>query len=112
MAATYASSAAAAAPGSATSVTVNQGYAVGWSVKRNTGTGDSERAVAASTGESALGVSQNQGALTTYAAFGQGSAGSDTAMGVRDLALNVGAAHSVAQLQANVTALATEYGLS
>lgn len=91
---------------------LNQWYAVGWSVKRNTGTGDAEWNVAVSTGETGQAVNQNQGALSTYAAFGTGAGSSKTPMVVRDLALNVGAAHSLAQLQANVAALKAEYAIA
>jgi hypothetical protein len=95
----------------ASAFTVGEWYVVGWSVKRNTGTGDAEWRVAASTGESAQVLSQNQSALATFVAFGAGFSGTKTAMAARDFGLVVGEAHSVAQLQANVAALAAEYGI-
>lgn len=91
---------------------LGQWYAVGWSVERNTGTGDAKWRVAASTGESAEVVSQNQAALSTYVAFGAGVSSTKTQMVVRDLGVNIGVAHTVAQLQANVAALKAEYGLA
>lgn len=95
----------------ASAFTVNQWYAVGWSVERNTGTGDAKWRVACSTGESAEVLSQNQAALSTFVAFGVGVSSTKTAMAVRDLGVTIGTAHTVAQLQANVAALKTEYNL-
>lgn len=87
-------------------------YVVAGSMKRNTGTGDAEWRCADSTGQSAEVLNQNQAAITTYVAFGTGSANVKTSMVVRDLAVTVGAAHTLAQMAANIAALKTEYGIA
>lgn len=95
----------------ASAFVVGNWYVVGWAVQRNTGTGDALHRVAVSTGETAAVNSQNQGALPTFVTFGQGSGGTDTPMVVRALALNVGTAHSLAEMQEMVEALAEAFGI-
>lgn len=96
----------------ATAFTIGQWYVVGWSVERNTGTGDARWRVACSTGETAEVHSQNQSALATFVAFGVGNSATKTPMVARELGVAIGTAHTIAQLQANVAALAAEYGIA
>lgn len=91
---------------------LNTWYVVAGSLQRNTGAGDAVWRCADSNGQSAEVLNQNQAAISNYAAFGVGAANIKTSMVVRDLAINVGTAHTLVQMAANIAALKTEYGIA